>query len=126
MGIRWSFIGKGALIGAAVYVPVILLVAHSGQQVASATGSSPAQRSAAKDEVKQPDDDPLAGVHQWYAYLDGNKIACYVDQAGQHRWFIVLPTPAQRAVGEVMVTNDNPSDDAWNMSCSKQPVIGHW
>ncbi|MGH6888452.1 MAG: hypothetical protein ACREHF_04540 [Rhizomicrobium sp.] len=71
-------------------------------------------------------DNPLAGVRQWDAYLDGNKIACYEDPHSGHRWYIVVPTPEQRADGETMVVNNDPSDAAWSESCTKQAVMAHW
>jgi hypothetical protein len=73
---------------------------------------------------QQTDDDPLAGVREWDSYLEGNKIACYASKTA--RWYIALPTPEQRADGEVMVVNKSPSDDAWSLACSKQPVMGQW
>jgi hypothetical protein len=110
------------LVSVLVGLPLVSGIVHA---IISDQPEPPAQKTVQIAQTKA-DDNPLAGVRQWYAYLDGNKIACYVDQHGNHRWFIVLPTPAQRADGEVMVTNDNPSDDAWNSYCSKEPVTAHW
>jgi len=115
--------------GLFMVVPMVAgyMIADKNNSAPTPTVSAPRLRTAAVPAATQAahnDDNPLAGVRQWDSYLDGNKIACY--ESNIQRWYIVIPTPEQKEDGEVMVVNKNPSDDAWNSACSKQPVMGHW
>jgi len=109
----------GVILG--VFGGIASLMNPSSPSAPSIHKSSQATTAVAQ---QQADDNPLAGVREWDAYLDGNKIACYASRTA--RWYIVLPTPEQQADGEVMVVNKSPSDDAWSMNCSKQPAMGQW
>lgn len=116
-------IGTVVILGGAVFGLVIGTASVINPPVPDPTPNAPPAATPAA-APNQADSDPSAGFRQWDSYLDGNKILCYESKSSH--WFMVIPTPQQHADGEVMRVNENPSDAAWQMSCSKQPVVGQW
>ena len=56
-------------------------------------------------------------LRKWYSTYDGVKVVCF--QSGEARGFTTSPTYQQMENGAVIITNSNPSDDAWSMACGQ-------